>query len=338
MDRSCRTEDKFRSSDETIGFTGMNIAVIDIGTNTTLLLVAEVSSPEEITSLVYEQRVPRLGKGVDANKNLHPESMLRVLSVLDGYKKIIAHHNVTATVVCATSAVRDAMNRQQFTEMVRRETGFVVEVLSGKDEASWTYRGAISGIPSVQRATIVDIGGGSTEISIGDRASIANRVSLNIGSVRLTERFFKHDPPTHPELEAAITCVEDELAKAKDFDFAGSSLVGVAGTATSLAMLDQGLREFSIQSIKNYRLKLDNVYALFRTLRSMPSSQILRLSSVMQGRSDIIAAGVLILREIMAHFKFNEMIVSERGVRYGLAIREWERRNGVMPARRAGGE
>ena len=304
----------------------MNIATIDIGTNTVLLLVAEIQSPESITPLVYEQRVPRLGRGVDANKNLQPESMLRVLSVLEEYKKIIARYEVAATVVCGTSAIRDALNRHQFTEMVRRETGFTVEILSGEDEALWTYRGAISGIADIERATVVDIGGGSTEITLGDRNAIMNRISLDIGSVRLTERFFKHDPPTHPELEAAITLVEDELAKAKGFDFSGSALIGVAGTATSLAILDQGLKEFSIQSVTNYMLTLDNMYALFRTLRSMPSSAILDLSSVMQGRSDVITAGALILREIMAHYKFGKMIVSERGVRYGIAIREWEKR------------
>ena len=119
--------------------------------------------------------------------------------------------------------------------------------------------------------------------------------------------------------------MEDELARPKGFDFTGSTLIGTAGTATSLAILDQGLREFSIPAIINYRLKLDNVYALFRTLRSMPASEILKLSTVMEGRSDIITAGVLILREVMAHYKFKELIVSERGVRYGLALREWEK-------------
>jgi exopolyphosphatase/guanosine-5'-triphosphate,3'-diphosphate pyrophosphatase len=175
---------------------------------------------------------------------------------------------------------------------------------------------------------VVDIGGGSTEITIGDRTTVKSKISLNIGSVRLTERCLRHDPPTHPELESAIAVVEDELARPEGFDVAGSTLVGVAGTATSLAILDQGLKEFALHAVSNYPLKLENVRSLFRQVRGMPSAEILKLSPVMEGRADVITAGALILREIMAHYKFREMIVSERGVRYGLAIREWERRVG----------
>ncbi|MFN0156746.1 MAG: Ppx/GppA family phosphatase [Bacteroidota bacterium] len=303
----------------------MNIAVIDIGTNTVLLLVASIDSHGHIEPLVYEQRAPRLGKGVDEHKRLHPDSMLQVVGVLEEYQKIIHQHTIDATVVCGTSAVRDATNKEEFIALVKQRVGFDIEVLSGDDEALWTYRGAISGVPDIQSATVVDIGGGSTEITVGDAASIRQRVSLDIGSVRLTERFFKHDPPTHPELEKAIEIIENELAKAGRFGFEGTTLIGVAGTATALAILDQGLREFDLPSVVNYRLKVDNVYGLLRTLRSMSSEKILELSRVMEGRADIITAGVLILREVMVHFKFKELIVSERGVRYGLALREWER-------------
>jgi exopolyphosphatase/guanosine-5'-triphosphate,3'-diphosphate pyrophosphatase len=300
----------------------MTIATIDIGTNTVLLLVAEIDSAGRIKTLAYEQRVPRLGRGVDQHRNLHQDSMERVVDVLNEYKTTMAQYRPVRIVVCGTSAVRDAHNRDEFVGMVRERTGFDLEVLSGEEEAQWTYRGAISGIPGVQKATVVDIGGGSTEITTGDREHITHKVSLDIGSVRLTERCFKHDPPTHPELEKAIEIAEEELFKAKDFPFSGSTLIGVAGTATSLAILNQGLREFRVEAVTNYRLKLEDVYALFRSLRGMPSSQIHSLSAVMEGRADVIAAGVLILREIMAHFKFEEMIVSERGVRYGLVVRE----------------
>jgi exopolyphosphatase/guanosine-5'-triphosphate,3'-diphosphate pyrophosphatase len=315
----------FTRGDIHFRFPFMTIAVIDIGTNTVLLLIARIDKSGQIETNVYEQRVPRLGKGVDAERNLASDSIQRVIDVLKEYKAITARFTLDKTVVAGTSAVRDARNKAELADRIKRELGFDLEVLSGEDEALWTYRGAISGMPEVQKATVVDIGGGSTEIIVGGGSSINSKISLNVGSVRLTERFFKHDPPTHPEMEAAITWVEDELAKPKDFDFAGTTLVGTAGTATSLAILDQGLREFSIHAIMNYRLKLENVHALFRRLRSMSSLEILSLSAVMEGRSDVISAGVLILREIMAHYKFNELIVSERGVRYGLAIREWEK-------------
>lgn len=304
----------------------MTIATIDIGTNTVLLLVARFDDRGRITPLVYEQRVPRLGKGVDREKTLHAESIDRVIGVLREYREIMARHHIDAVAVCGTSAVRDSANREEFAQRVREEAGFQLEILTGDEEALWTYRGAISGVPDVNRATVVDIGGGSTEITIGDRTRIVEKISLNVGSVRLTERIFLHDPPTLSELESAVEVVENEIERAAKFNFAGSTLVGVAGTATTLAVLAQGLREFHIDAVTNYRLKQEKVEDLFRMLRSLTSSEILDLSSVTEGRHDVITAGSLILREIMAHFKFREMIVSERGVRYGLAIREWEKR------------
>ena len=302
----------------------MTIAVIDIGTNTVLLLVAQFDSHGNITPLMYEQRVPRLGKGVDAEKTLQPAAMERVVEVLLEYRKLLHRFELAATVVCGTSAVRDATNRAEFASRIRESTEFTLEILDGDTEALWTYRGAIGGIHAVERGTVVDIGGGSTEITVGDRHSVERKISLNIGSVRLTERLFKHDPPTAGELETAIEVVEEELTKARSFDFAGTVLVGVAGTATTLAILSQGLHEFTIAAVTNYHLKKEAANSLFRTLCVMGSQQILGLSTVLEGRSDVIVAGALILREVMEHFKFEEMIVSERGVRYGLAIRERE--------------
>jgi len=301
----------------------MNVAVIDIGTNTVLLLVARFDPSGNITPLVYDQRVPRLGRGVDAEGNLQHESMERVLIVLQEYKTILSRFELAALVVCGTSAVRDSRNREVFARLVRDRVGFELEIVSGPDEALWTYRGAISGVQGVRKATVVDTGGGSTEITVGDCQTIVNKVSLNMGSVRLTERCFTHDPPTASELETAIKIVEEQLAVLREFDFGGSTLIGVAGTATSLAILDQGLKEFSISAVTNYTLRRERVRGLFNTLRTLPSSRIKGLSTVMEGRSDVITAGTLILYEIMSHYKFDEMIVSERGVRYGLAIREW---------------
>jgi exopolyphosphatase/guanosine-5'-triphosphate,3'-diphosphate pyrophosphatase len=303
----------------------MNVSVIDIGTNTVLLLVARFDPSGNITPLVYDQRVPRLGKGVDAQGNLQHESMERVLIVLQEYKTILSRFELAALVVCGTSAVRDAHNREDFARLLRDRVGFELEIVNGPDEALWTYRGAISGTPGVRKATVVDIGGGSTEITVGERQTIVNKVSLNMGSVRLTERCFTHDPPTASEFGTANRIVEEQLGVLHDFEFGDSTLIGVAGTATSLAILDQSLKEFSISAVTNYTLRRERVRGLLNTLRTLPSSRIKELSTVMEGRSDVITAGTLILYQIMSHYRFDEMIVSERGVRYGLAIREWER-------------
>ena len=303
----------------------MKIASIDIGTNTVLLLVANVNGSGEISTLAYEQRVPRLGKGVDVRKNLQPDSMHRVVEVLREYREIISQHHPDAVVVCGTSAVRDAVNRDEFAHLIARNTGLSLEILSGDDEALWTYRGAISGMPGIRRSTVIDIGGGSTEITIGEGQRIERKVSLDIGSVRLTERLFRHDPPTPREVQGAIDLVQGELSKVVGFEFAGRTLVGVAGTATTLAILAQGVREFNIRAVTNVRLTLDTVRELVEKLRQMNSSAILQLSSVMEGRADVITAGALILREVLIRFGFDEMIVSERGVRYGIVLREWEK-------------
>lgn len=303
----------------------MTIAVIDIGTNTVLLLVARIGVNGAVTPLVYEQRVPRLGRGVDSHRLLESASMDRVIAVLNEYRERIGPFAPDATAVCGTSAVRDASNQEELSRRIIGETGFSLEVLSGPEEALLTYRGGLSGMPRSGRYTVVDIGGGSTEIIAGTSNEIGERISLDIGSVRLTERCLRHDPPTPGELEAAIEVTENEIERATRFPFAGSTLVGVAGTATSLAVLAQGLKEFDVASVTNYRLPRETVESLFRTLRVMPSAMIAGLSAVMAGRSDVIVAGTLIAREIMAHFKFDSMTVSERGVRYGVALREAER-------------
>ncbi len=306
----------------------MNIGVIDIGTNTVLLLVARFDMHGAITPLVYEQRIPRLGRGTDASGKLSASAMHRVIAVLEEYKAMIGRHDTAVTVVCGTSAVRDAANREEFTSMVHRATGFTLEILSGHDEALWTYRGAISGVPGTGRSTVIDIGGGSTEITCGDSVVPSQTVSLDIGSVRLSERCFSHDPPAGVEIEAASKIIKEEFSRARSISLTGSKLIGVAGTATSLAMLAQNIREFRIDAVSNYRMSRAAVEQLLRELASMDSDSIRKLSPVMEGRHDVITAGALILLSFMKHFDFNELIVSERGVRYGLAIREWEKRGG----------
>ncbi|MEW6510070.1 MAG: Ppx/GppA phosphatase family protein [Bacteroidota bacterium] len=305
----------------------MTVGVIDIGTNTVLLLVARIGNDGTLEPLAYEQRVPRLGQGVDAHRVLRAESIRRTIAVLKEYRSMMEAHAVDRTIVCGTSAVRDAANREDFAGQVREATGVALEVLSGHEEALWSFRGAVSGIPGIEAATVLDIGGGSTEITIGKGTEISGRMSLNIGSVRITERLFRHDPPTDPELEAAVDWIEEEIARAAHFPVAGTTLVGVAGTATALAVLAQGLSQFNVRAVTNYPISLDVVDALFRQVSVMPSSKIRDLSEVMEGRSDVITAGALILRKIMLHLRFDRLLVSERGLRYGLAERELQRQS-----------
>jgi exopolyphosphatase/guanosine-5'-triphosphate,3'-diphosphate pyrophosphatase len=300
------------------------VGVIDIGTNTVLLLVADVTPQGSVVPQVYEQRVPRLGRDVDASRQLHPDSLERVLRVLEEYRRIMTPFAPASVAVIATSAVRDATNREEFVRAVRSRTGFDLEILPGDQEAYWTYRGAISGLSALERATVVDIGGGSTEITLGSSAEVIHSTSLDIGSVRLTERLFRHDPPTEHELRTLEEAVRLAVRTIPPHLHAGSTCVAVAGTATTLALLVQGVREFSLDAVSGVQLRRDQIASLAVGLSRMSSVDILHRGAFLEGRADVITAGAWILRVVMEHFGFERVIVSERGVRYGIALREVE--------------
>ena len=302
----------------------MKVAAIDVGTNTALLLVAAVDDHGVITPILDEQRIPRLGKGVDARGVLQPDSIRRALDVLEEYLRLLAPHEPEALILAATSAVRDAANKDEFREIVHSRTGLDLEVLDGEAEALWTYRGARSGIPGDGLMTVVDIGGGSTEITIGDGEAIRKSMSLDLGSVRLTERFFRNDPPLPREIDEARSFVREALGGCRTFT--APELIGVAGTAAALALLDQGLRDFRWEAVSDYRLGIERIDSLLRQIQTMPSSQIRNLNTFLEGREDIIIAGTLILAELLTACGFRDVVVSDRGVRYGLVLREWERR------------
>jgi exopolyphosphatase / guanosine-5'-triphosphate,3'-diphosphate pyrophosphatase len=309
----------------------MTILSIDIGTNTVLLLIARVDTGGVITTLHATQRIPRLGKGVDAQRRLAPDAMQRVVAVLNEYREIAAPFRVDAATVCATSAVRDASNRDELVRSVRDGTGLEIDVLSGADEALWGFRGTLSGLPALDAAAVLDIGGGSTELTVGNRYDIMSSTSVDIGSVRLTERFLRGNPPTAMQLKQCLECIHDAIAPFRGRG-RGVPLIGVAGTATTLALLDQGKRSFSVEAISGYRLRHEAVASLAGRLASMTVAEILQLTDAMEGRADIITAGTLILREVMIRLGTEELIVSERGVRHGMVLREWERHKGRAPA------
>lgn len=314
MDCRCGTED------------WMRLTTIDIGTNTVLLLVAEIDEFGNITPLAYEQRLPRLGKEVDAKGVLERAAFDRVAAVIEQFQKTSQQLGSELLVACATSAVRDATNGEEFADHIRRTTGINIEVLSGEEEATWTYRGAVSGLSKQEgKIVVIDVGGGSTEITVGQGTSVRTTISLNIGSVRLKERFLRHDPPLLSELAYASESVCEALESLMGIGLDGATLVGVAGTVTTLAALDQGLMEFEVDRIKNYRLARRSVERLYYQLRSMTAAEILSMSNVNKGRADILTAGALILHEFLNRTAVEYCIVSERGLRFGLAIREWER-------------
>ena len=296
-------------------------ASIDIGTNSVLLLVANIRDGG-IEVLEEKQAVPRLGKGVDADKNLHPDSCDRVVEVLKKYKAHLEENYPQAAndvVVTATSAVRDSSNREEFLNQIYQETGWNVQLLTGVEEAQTTYTGAISVLKDQsENFVVLDIGGGSTEIALGKQLQLSSGISVDMGSVRFSERYLKSDPPKKEELETLRTEV-NSLLKTKSFNLKKYRLVGVAGTVTSIAAIELGLDEYNASRINGYLLKKKSVEEFIDEFSKITSDEIeQKYSPFLTGRGDVITGGLIILHEFMNHFNFDELIVSTGGIRHGI--------------------
>ncbi|MDZ7774025.1 MAG: Ppx/GppA phosphatase family protein [Balneolaceae bacterium] len=302
-------------------------AAIDIGSNTVLLLVARPSSTGAplLETLHEEQRMPRLGRGVDRSGNLGGEPVARTLEALADYRYLLKEEypDLREVAVTATSAVRDAGNREEFLSRVRRETGFEVRLLSGPGEAALTYAGATAVLVGEEgtRTTVVDIGGGSTEIARGTRR-LRDRWSLDMGCVRYTERFLSGDPPSPGQAEACREAARDYLRRELPEGPFGGRLVGVAGTVTSLGMLDAGLEVYDPYRLNGRRVSLEETAAWSRLLLEMSADErAQRWPGFLAGRADILPAGLLILEACMEVLGFDAVTVSCGGLRHG-AVRE----------------
>jgi exopolyphosphatase/guanosine-5'-triphosphate,3'-diphosphate pyrophosphatase len=305
-------------------------AGIDIGTLTCRLLIADLTSGHPLTELRSDRRILRLGEGVDQTKRLSSAAMDRVIHCLQEWRNVIDGYHVEATAVVATSAVRDAANRDEFLERVKREAGFEVEVISGEEEARRTLLGIRSGLPiGVTDILALDIGGGSTEFIL-DRLSQKSTVrSIDIGVVRLCERLLRHDPPTDEEVRQAREWVrqEAETAVADMADYRQATFVGTAGTFTSLAAMAQKLPTYEPSRIHNYVLKLETIRELEQALLSRTKSERTGLPGLEQNREEVIAAGAIIIRTIMERLSQEECLVSDLGLREGVLINLAKRGN-----------
>ncbi|SMO89294.1 Ppx/GppA phosphatase family protein [Gracilimonas mengyeensis] len=300
-------------------------AAIDIGTNTVLLLVGKLEDVQ-LNPVHEEQRVPRLGKGVDADKNINPEATQRVIEALLEYKARLAadYPTVEKVTVTATSAVRDAANREEFMAEVKKQTGFDIRLLSGREEAEWTAAGALSmlEITSETETLILDIGGGSTEIAQLFEGDIKDAHSFDMGSVRYTERFLKDNPPT----EAQIIDCQAEIARlfgSRPFEAAETiQAVGVAGTLTTLAALAQGITEYQPEKLNGFALSLEKVQQVIEWFKEEPYEELIPLNPrMLEKRADIFLAGMLILEGFMQHFKLQHIKVSTGGIRHGALLK-----------------
>lgn len=297
------------------------VGIIDVGTNSVRVLVAEIED-RRVRSLDRDLVITRLGEGVDRAGRLGDDPIRRTVEAIGGFWDRCRAAGAERTRIAATSAVRDAANRDEFLRAVRERTGRDAEVLAGDEEARLGFAGATSELPGEGAPyLVIDIGGGSTEFVAGSAAA-ERWISIDIGSVRLTERCVRSDPPAGDdvarvatEADAALGPVEEAVRPRE-----ARTLVGLAGTITTAAAIALGLSGYDRDAIHHARLTAAGVGAVRERLAGMTSAQRKRLPAMPAGREDVIVAGLVILERAMARFGFGEVLVSEADILDGLAL------------------
>jgi exopolyphosphatase / guanosine-5'-triphosphate,3'-diphosphate pyrophosphatase len=285
----------------------MRVGVVDLGTNSTRLLVAEVDDGR-VEEVARHTQITRLGEGVDERRKLLPLPIARVRNVLADYRRELEELGAERVLAIGTSAIRDAENGEAFLGEVEWSYGFATRLLSGSDEAQLTRRGVANGRELGDDTLVLDVGGGSTEL-----ITARERTSLDVGSVRLTERHLHSDPPTDEELEAAARTVRDELPSLEP-----DGAIGVAGTITTLAALELG--GYDPHRVHGYRLSREGVGAQLDRLASLPLAQRRELAGLEPERAPVIVSGAVIVREVLDRYGLAGLEVSERDILHGAAL------------------
>ncbi len=302
----------------------MRIAIIDIGSNSTRLLIAEREGERITDQLERHSEVTRLGAGVDADGRLRADAMERVYRTLDRYKEAIELQKAEQQIAVLTSAVRDAANGNEFAQQVRERYGFEPHVLTGDEEARLTFLGAMSERDPAEHAPtlVIDVGGGSTELVVGAGREVGFNVSTQAGVVRQTERHIKHDPPAPAELEQLAADVREIVTEATSPEARGivERAIAVAGTATSLAAIAQRLDPYDPDKVHGYVVSGREAQRMLKELAAIPLDQRRRVPGLHPDRAPTIVAGVIILHEVMELFGLEEFEVSEHDILRGAAL------------------
>lgn len=300
------------------------VAAIDMGTNSTRLLVADVEghgASAQLTTIDRRMTITRLGAGVDARRRLHPDAIARTLAALAEYGDVLRGYDADEVRAVATSAARDAVNRDELFDAAVPLLGVRPELITGDEEAALSFLGATAELADPAPYLVVDIGGGSTEFVVGTSAP-QGAVSVNMGCVRLTEQFLHSDPPSAEELSVALGHVRDELGDVeRALPGAGSAatLVGLAGTVSTMAAIELGIAEYDRTKIHGFRLSRDAAEDVFRTLATERAADRAHNPGLEAGRVDVIVGGAIVVVALMRHFGFAELLVSESDILDGIA-------------------
>lgn len=296
----------------------MTIASIDIGTNTVLLLIAEINrTNNSIKPLKNLYAIPRIGKGVTKGLPISESKIEELISTLSLYKNEINFYNCEKVILTATASLRNASNSEKIIKMVKEKFNWEIEIISGNDEAYFSYLGATSENEQNLNNFVIDIGGGSTELIFGKGKEIFDSHSFNFGVVILTEKFSQNKNNNNIYFEIK-NFINDELNTYKFKYFNINEAIAIAGTPTTIAAINCGLTEFDEEKIEGYFLSLKSIQKLINEISILTPEEIyFKYKSVVKGREDVLLSGAIILETIMEKFSLNKVKVSTKGIRYG---------------------
>lgn len=298
----------------------MNIASIDVGSNTVLLLVASISDAK-LKPLVNKYESPRLGKGLQIGGEIREEGIKHLLKILKDYKNIINKHECTHVILTATNAMRIASNSQSIISRIKDQLAFNVKIIQGDEEARLSYLGASSSFNNLEEKTVIDIGGGSTEIIFGNNKELFFKKSFQTGVVSLTEKYIRSFPYSEESVKSAEHELKNIFSELNSNIPSDVSTIAVAGTPTTLSCIKQNIKIYDEQKVEASTLESSELIELTKVLQNLSGNDIKqKYGQVVAGREDVLFAGALILNYLKKILKIDKILVSSRGLRYGNII------------------
>ncbi len=303
----------------------MNIASIDIGTNTVLMLIASIDiTQKELNPLYNKYEIPRIGKGLALSGYIPDDKIELLRQILSGYAAEAGKYGCTEIIASGTYPFRTAINGSDVIDLIANSTGITISALSGDKEANFSFLGAISDIPSKDNVCVIDIGGGSTELILGNKSEITIKISAPIGVVNLTEELIKHYPVSGLNLKEIRDKIQNMIINFYPHNIKASKAIAIAGTPTTLACIKLGLSSFNEEKIHKAELSINDIELFIESLALLNAEEVKeKYSTIVKGREDVLLTGSIILAEIMSFLNFDKVIVSTRGLRYGAIIEKY---------------